>query len=62
MAGLYFVAQVELQSPEITINNRVLRLEPGMTVRVKIHTESHSVIDYVLSPVSQVLKESGHER
>jgi hemolysin D len=62
VAGLYFVAQVELQSPEITINNRVLRLEPGMTVRVEIHTESRSVIDYVLSPVSQVLKESGHER
>jgi hemolysin D len=60
VAGLYYVARIELQSPEITINNRTLRLEPGMTVRAEIHTESRSVIDYVLSPVSQVLKESGH--
>lgn len=62
VAGLHYVARIELQSPEITVNNRALRLEPGMTVRAEIHTESRSVMDYVLSPVSQVLKESGHER
>ena len=62
VAGLHYVARIHLSSSEIMVNGRSLNLEPGMTVRVEIRTESRSVIDYVLSPVSQVLNESGHER
>ena len=60
--GLYFVARVRLEKPELQVGNRTLRLEPGMTARVEIKTESRRVIDYVLSPVAQVLDEAGHER
>jgi hemolysin D len=62
VSGLFFIARIALASPEIEINGGILRLEPGMTVRAEIKTESRRVIDYVLSPVTQVLKEAGRER
>ncbi len=37
-------------------------LKPGMTVRAEIETEQRRIIDYVLSPVTAVLDEAGHER
>lgn len=60
--GLFFVAKIELESPEIVAGETRLRLEPGMTVRAEIKTESRRVIDYILSPVKDVLSSSGHER
>ena len=60
--GLHFVARIRLEKPELQVGNRTLRLEPGTTAPVEIKTESRRVIDYVLSPVAQVLDEAGHER
>jgi hemolysin D len=62
VTGLFFIARIQLDSPELRAQGRVLRLEPGMTVRAEIKTETRKVIDYLLSPVTQVLKEAGHER
>ena len=60
--GLFYIALIELKQTELTSNRHQLRLSPGMTVRAEIKTESRRVIDYVLSPVSQVLNEAGHEQ
>lgn len=62
VSGLFFIARVALDAAEIEVNGGTLRLEPGMTVRAEIRTETRRVIDYVLSPVVQVLREAGHER
>lgn len=62
VSGLYYIARITLDSTEIKTAHRTLKLEPGMTVRAEIKTESHSVIDYILSPVYQVISETGHER
>lgn len=60
--GLFYVARIALSSPTIEVNGTQLRLEPGMTVRAEIKTESRRVIDYILSPVTEVLEDAGHER
>lgn len=60
--GLFYIARIELKSFELTSNGHAIQLEPGMTVRAEIKTESRRVIDYLLSPVSQVLNEAGHEK
>lgn len=62
VTNLFFVARIALDSPELDIGGGRLRLEPGMTVRAEIETETRRIIDYVLSPVTAVLDEAGHER
>ncbi|WP_431323598.1 HlyD family type I secretion periplasmic adaptor subunit [Rhizobium sp. YTU87027] len=62
VVDLYFVARIALQSSEIDLAGRKLRLEPGMTVKAEIQTETRRIIDYILSPVAGVLDEAGHER
>ena len=62
VSGLYYIAMVALDDPSRTDSGNRLQLEPGMTVRAEIKTESRRVIDYILSPVTEVLKSAGHER
>lgn len=62
VTGLYFIARIQLDQPYLRLGERTLKLEPGMTVRAEIKTETRRVIDYVLSPVTQVLAEAGRER
>ncbi|KPF41396.1 HlyD family type I secretion periplasmic adaptor subunit [Rhizobium sp. AAP43] len=62
VSNLFFVARIALDSPELKIGEGRLRLEPGMTVRAEIETESRRIIDYVMSPVTAILSEAGHER
>jgi hemolysin D len=62
VVGLFYVARIALDNPAIEVNGAQLTLEPGMTVRAEIKTESRRVIDYILSPVTEVLEEAGHER
>ncbi len=62
VSNLFFVARIELDNPELEIGSGRLRLEPGMTIRAEIETETRRIIDYVLSPVTAVLDEAGHER
>ena len=62
VTGLFYIARIKLDATELKRNGHALRLEPGMTVRAEIKTESRRVIDYLLSPVTQVLDESGHEK
>lgn len=62
VTNLFFVARITLDSPELLVGAGRLRLEPGMTVRAEIETETRRIIDYLLSPVTAVLDEAGHER
>lgn len=62
VSGLFFIARIMLTKPELYVNGRPLHLEPGMTVRAEIKTETRRVIDYLLSPVTEVFDEAGHER
>ena len=62
VSNLFFIARIELDNPELEIGGGRLALEPGMTVRAEIETETRRIIDYVLSPVTAVLDEAGHER
>jgi hemolysin D len=62
VSNLFFVARIALDSPELAVGGGRLKLEPGMTLRAEIETETRRIIDYVLSPVIAVLDEAGHER
>jgi hypothetical protein len=37
-------------------------LTPGMTVALEIRTDSHRVIDYLLSPLAKIASEAARER
>ncbi len=60
--GLFYIARIALDSDELKTTSHPLKLEAGMTVRAEIKTESRRVIDYILSPVREVLDEAGHEK
>ncbi len=60
--GLFYIARIDLENDELRAGAHALKLEAGMTVRAEIKTDSRRVIDYVLSPVKEVLAESGHEK
>ena len=46
----------------IDVDGRRVKLMPGMNVTVEIKTGRRRVIDYVLSPVREVMNESAGER
>jgi hemolysin D len=60
--NLFFVAHIGIDNPDIPVGNGNISLENGMTVRAEIETETRRIIDYILSPVTAVLSEAGHER
>ena len=59
---LAFPATVKLPHRSIEINGRAVNLSPGMTVTVEIKTGSRRVIDYILSPLREVVSQTAHER
>ena len=61
--SLNYRAIVELQAQELrTTSGEELKLVPGMQVIAEINQGQRSVMDYLLSPVSKALRESGRER
>ncbi len=59
---LVFPATIKLASRSITVNGKDVMLSPGMTVSVEIKTGTRRVIDYVLSPLREVVLQAAHER
>ncbi len=57
-----YKAIVSLESQLLEVNGNKLKLVPGMQVVAEIEQGHRSVIDYLLSPVSKTLYESGRER
>lgn len=60
--GLIFAAQVDLQSEDMYISGRRVRLKPGMAVTVEIRTGRQRVLSFLMSPLIQNVRESFHER
>jgi hemolysin D len=60
--NLVFPAIVTLAQSWISIDNKQIALSPGMGVTVEVKVKPRRVIDYVLSPLRELVFHSVHER
>lgn len=60
--GLIFTAEVALPRDTMQVDDRLIKLTPGMAVTTEIKTGRRRIISYVLSPLVEHLNESLHER
>jgi len=60
--GLIYSTRVKLAKDTIQVENKTVRLSPGMAVTVEVKTGTRRVIEYFLSPLMQVSSESLRER
>lgn len=60
--GLIYSTRVKLAKDTIRVENKTVRLSPGMAVTVEVKTGTRRVIEYFLSPLLQVSSESLRER
>lgn len=60
--GLIYSTRVKLARDTIQVENKMVRLSPGMAVTVEVKTGTRRVIEYFLSPLMQVTSESLRER
>jgi hemolysin D len=59
---LAFPVTIKLARQAIEVDGREVNLSPGMTVTVEIKTGTRRVIDYLLSPLREVVSQTAHER
>jgi len=62
LAELAYPAKVTLLQEWILVDGRQEKIRAGMRVSAEIKTEDRRVIEYLLSPVMQAVKEGGRER
>lgn len=60
--GLIYSTRVKLAKDTIQVENKTVRLTPGMAVTVEVKTGTRRVIEYFLSPLMQATSESLRER
>lgn len=60
--GLVYSTRAKLAKDTIRVENKTVRLTPGMAVTVEVKTGKRRVIEYFLSPLMQVTSESLRER
>jgi hypothetical protein len=60
--GLVYATRVKLANDTIRVENKSVRLTPGMAVTVEVKTGTRRVIEYFLSPLMQYGQESLRER
>lgn len=60
--GLTYSTRVKLARDTLQVENKTVRLTPGMAVSVEIKTGTRRVIEYFLSPLMQASSESLRER
>ena len=60
--GLIYATRVKLAKDNIQVENKIVRLTPGMAVTVEVKTGKRRVIEYFLSPLMQYGSESLRER
>ncbi len=58
----YYIAYIALPHQEIGAGDRKRRLTPGMQVRAEIVTQSRTLMQYILKPVSRSLDQAFTER
>jgi hemolysin D len=59
---LIYATRVKLARNTLRVENKTVRLTPGMAVTVEGKTGKRQVIEYFLSPLIQVTSESLRER
>lgn len=60
--GLIYSTRVKLARDTVQVENKTVRLTPGMAVTVEVKTGTRRVIEYFLSPLMQMSSESLRER
>jgi hemolysin D len=60
--GLFFSARVSLEQTHLQVDDKLVRLQPGMAVTVEVKTGTRRVIEYFTSPLLQAKDESLRER
>jgi len=60
--GLIYSTRVKLAKDTLQVENKTVRLTPGMAVTVEVKTGKRRVIEYFLSLLMQVSSESLRER
>jgi hemolysin D len=59
---LQYAARISLDRPEMQIDEKLVKLSPGMAVTVEIKTGSRRIISYLLSPLAKYKQDSLRER
>jgi hemolysin D len=59
---LVFAARVSLDSSEMMIDGKMIRLSPGMAATIEIATGARSILSYLLSPLARYEHDSLRER
>jgi hemolysin D len=59
--GLYYAARVRVLKSVMDIDGKDVVLSPGMALTAEVTTGTRRLIEYVLSPVMEHVKESGKE-
>jgi hemolysin D len=59
---LTYAARITLDSPQLQIEDKIVKLSPGMAVTAEIKTGSRRIIGYLLSPILKYKQESLRER
>ena len=57
-----FPITIALDRADLRIGSALVPLSPGMSVTAEIKTDNQRIIDYVLSPLTQMTSEAMHER
>ena len=60
--GFYYSARVRVAKSTMNIDGTNVLLSPGMAVTAEVTTGTRRLIEYLLSPVMEHVKESGRER
>jgi hemolysin D len=60
--NLVFPATIRMAKRTITVDNKDVALMPGMAVTVEIKTGQRRAIDYLLSPLREVVSQTARER
>lgn len=60
--GLIFMSRVLLKDNAIRVEDKLIKLSPGMAVTVEIKTGQRILIEYIMSPLLQYVDESVRER
>ena len=57
-----YAARVSLDRTQMQVEDKLVKLSPGMAVTVEIKTGSRKIISYLLSPLAQYKQEMFRER
>ena len=59
---LEYAARISLDRPDMQVEDKLVKLGPGMAVTVEIKTGTRRIISYLLSPLARYKQESLRER